>query len=92
MIAQRERGLAEAARRGLDVPRLGPSPGFKNLRWSRPVFAGDTIAYRSTIVGTRTSASRPGWGLVFHHNSGVNQRGEEVFAFDGAVFWEERPD
>jgi acyl dehydratase len=92
MIAHRETSLAEAARRGLDAPLLGPSPGFKALKWSRPVFAGDTIAYRSTIAGTRPSASRPGWGLAFHRNTGVNQRGEEVFAFDGAVFWERRPD
>jgi hypothetical protein len=27
---------------------------------------------------------------VFHHNTGTNQNGEEVFAFDGMVFWERR--
>jgi acyl dehydratase len=92
MIAFRERSWAEAARRGQRPPQLGPSPGFKNLSWSRPVYAGDTITYRSTVRGTRPSASRPGWGLAFHRNSGVNQHGEEVFGFDGAVFWERRPD
>jgi hypothetical protein len=28
--------------------------------------------------------------LAFHRNTGLNQQGEEVFAFDGAVFWERR--
>jgi acyl dehydratase len=26
--------------------------------------------------------------MATHRNSGVNQHGEEVFSFDGAVFWE----
>ena len=70
--------------------RLGPSPGFSNLKWLKPVYAGDTITYRTTVTAKRPSASRPGWGLVFHHNTGTNQHGEEVFAFDGMVFWERR--
>jgi acyl dehydratase len=77
-------------RAGGGAPKLGPSPGFKNLTWAKPVYAGDTIRYSSTITGTRPSASRPGWDLAFHRNSGVNQAGEEVFAFEGAVF-RERP-
>jgi acyl dehydratase len=90
MIAHRERSWAESRRRGEPPPQLGPSPGFKNLKWSKPVYAGDTITYRSQVIATRPSASRPGWGLAFHRNSGVNQHGEEVFGFDGAVFWEMR--
>lgn len=70
------------------MPRLGSSPGFKALKWLKPVFAGDTISYASTNIDKRASASRPGWGLVFHHNTGVNQRGETVFMFDGCVFWQ----
>ena len=91
MIGHRDRHRREAERAGLGAPRLGPSPGFKNLKWSKPVYAGDTITYSSAITGTRPSASRPGWGLAFHRNSGVNQYGEEVFSFDGTVFWERRP-
>ena len=91
MNAHRVRSGAEAARTGAGAPNLGPSPGFRNLVWAKPVYAGDTIRYRSTIAGTRTSASRPGWGLAFHRNNGVNQNGDEVFSFDGAVFWQRRP-
>ncbi len=73
-----------------DGARLGPSPGFRDLKWIRPVYAGDTIRYTSTTTAIRPSASRPGWGLVFHHNEGFNQRDEPVFSFDGCVFWERR--
>ncbi len=73
---------------GDHMPKLGSSPGFKNLKWLKPVFAGDTLTYASTTTDKRASSSRPGWGLVFHHNTGVNQRGETVFMFDGCVFWQ----
>ena len=90
MVAHRERTRAWARDHGARPARLGPSPGFTNLQWLKPVYAGDTIAYRSTVTGKRNSASRPGWGMMTHRNSGVNQNGEEVFSFDGAVFWERR--
>ncbi len=85
MVAHRRRvqGLM-----GDGMPKLGSSPGFRNLKWLKPVFAGDTISYASTTTDKRASVSRSGWGLVFHHNTGVNQRGETVFMFDGCVFWE----
>ncbi|MGL4439478.1 MAG: MaoC family dehydratase [Bosea sp. (in: a-proteobacteria)] len=85
MVAHRRRvqGLMGDA-----MPRLGSSPGFRSLKWLKPVFAGDAISYATTTTDKRASASRPGWGLVFHHNTGVNQRGETVFMFDGCVFWQ----
>jgi acyl dehydratase len=92
MIGYREHVRADALAHGARAARLGPSPGFTNLKWLKPVYAGDTITYRSTLTGKRVSASRPGWGLAFHHNVGVNQDGEEVFSFEGAVFWERRPE
>jgi acyl dehydratase len=88
MIAHRERSRAAARAAGTEPARLGPSPGFRDMKWLRPVYAGDVITYTSTVVDTRASASRPQWGLVSHHNTGVNQRGERVFEFQGTVFWE----
>lgn len=78
---------AEAAMRaaGREPAAPGPSPGFTNLKWLKPVTPGDTISYRSTVTGKRELASRPGWGLVFSHNEGFNQKGELVFSFEGKV-------
>ena len=90
MVGHRERGRAAALAAGLPVPELGPSPGFRNLVWRRPVYAGEMITYHSRIGECRASRSRPGWGLVFTHNSGMNRAGETVFAFDGCVFWKAR--
>ncbi|MCC5977460.1 MAG: MaoC family dehydratase [Salinarimonas sp.] len=90
MVGHRNRGREAARSAGLPVPDFGPSPGFTNLVWRRPVYAGDVIRYRSRITDKRPSRSRPGWGLAFSHNSGINAAGETVFAFDGCVFWRAR--
>lgn len=85
------RQMLLARGRGAGGARTGPSPGFRDLRWLRPIYAGDVITFDSTLTGTRPSASRAGRGLAFHHNTGRNQRGEAVFSFDGAALWERRP-
>ena len=69
----------------------GPSPGFKNLRWPRPVLAGDTITFFTEVKSKRASITRPQWGLIFVLNTGENQRGELVFSFDGSAFVARRP-
>ena len=88
------RDLTQASRtslaRGERPARVGSSPGFRDLKWLKPVYAGDTISYRTTAIDKRVTGSQPGWGLLFHENSGVNQKGEEVFRFTGSVFWERR--
>src|SRR5215212_12252565 len=67
---------AERAARGEVLAKLGPSPGFRELKWLKPVYVGDTITYASEVVEKRASNSRPGWGLMSIRNSGVNQKGE----------------
>lgn len=77
------RGRAE----GFDpTEAMGPSPGFQDLAWSKPVYAGDIITFDSTVVEKRPLASRPNYGLVTHRNTGRNQAGAQVFAFTGHVF------
>jgi acyl dehydratase len=90
MVKNRTGAAVAAMMRGERPARLGPSPGFKNLRWIKPVYAGDAITYHSGITAKRTSASRPEWGIVHHFNTGTNQKGEVVFSFHGTVFWERR--
>ena len=66
------------------------SPGLESLKWLKPVYAGDTLTYRSQFIEARPSASRPGWGLVTHRNFAENQHGEPVYEFTGTAFWERR--
>ena len=84
-------GRAAVVAEGKALPPLGPSPGFEDLRWMRPVYAGDTVAYASTLKEKRPLGSRPGWGLVFFHNEGVNQKGEMVMSFTGKLLVARQP-
>ncbi len=70
---------------GIEPPKLGPSPGFKNLKWIRPVYAGDRITYSVTLTDSRELASRPGTWLNSTFNEGVNQNGQPVIRFDSSV-------
>ena len=86
LVADFQRQAKEAAARGEMVAAWGPSPGFRELRWIRPVLAGDTISFVNEVVAKRTSDSRPGWGILQGRNIGTNQRGEEVFSFLATAF------
>jgi len=85
-VAYFARETERATARGEPVPRFGPSPGFDDLKWMRPVNAGDTITFTDRIVAKRETKSRPGWGIVSTETTGVNQRGEPVFSIIGHVF------
>lgn len=85
-VEHSRRIAAERAARGLPAQEAGPSGGFKNLRWPRPVRGGDTVTYFSECTSKRPLASRPGWGIVFSLNTGINQNGDLVFSFDGSGF------
>ena len=86
LVADAQRQAAEAVARGERVAVWGPSPGFRDLRWIKPVLAGDTISYASEIETTRTSEKRPEWGIVQARNTGTNQRGELVYSFLATAF------
>ena len=86
LVADIQRLDREAAARGEEVAIAGPSPGFRELRWIKPVLAGDTISYASQIESKRVSETRPEWGIVQIRNSGTNQRGEATFSFLGIAF------
>lgn len=67
-----------AAANGADAEGFGPSPGFDDLRWLKPVFAGDTLAYRAIVTAKRESRSRPGWGVVSSRFEAHNAAGEKA--------------
>jgi acyl dehydratase len=92
LLVDRRRRLAEAQRRRREpVADYGPSPGVRDIRWFKPVYAGDTISYASEIVELRPVPSRPGWGLVAARSTGTNEHGELVYAVIGSVFVQRRP-
>lgn len=90
-VACNDAAAAERRARGLPVPQFGPSPGFRKLRWLKPVYAGDTITYASQAREKSFSRSRPRFGLLTSYNSGVNQSGDLVFDFESVVFLERAP-
>lgn len=69
-------------------PALGPSPGFENLRWLRPVYVGDEVTYTATVASKRVLATRPDFGLATFEVEGRNQDGIPVFTFLGKVLVE----
>jgi acyl dehydratase len=84
-VASIVKATKEALKRGETPPTFGPSPGFENLKWSKPVYAGDTITYKRLVHAIRPLASRPGWSMLTMTTSAHNQNGEEVLSFDNAA-------
>jgi acyl dehydratase len=84
-IRARQAKEAEVRARGEEVARWGPSPGFKDLKWPRPVFADDTVTYRQTIAAVTDFRNRPERGMLVTKGEGYNQNGELVFEVTGQI-------
>ena len=54
------------------------SPGLDEVRWIKPVRAGDTLHVRAVTTGVRPSASKPERGIVQWIWEARNQHGELV--------------
>ena len=52
--------------------------GFEKVEFPKPVFHGDTLRSKTTVLDMRESKSRPNAGIVTFLHQGFNQRGEEV--------------
>jgi acyl dehydratase len=90
VIDHRRREADAMIFRGLRPARYGPSPGFEQIRWLRPVFVGDAIRFSTRVIRKVDSRSRPTVGLVLSENEGFNQDNTLVFSFIGKVFVERR--
>ena len=55
--------------------------GMDEVRFTGPVFAGDTLYGESEVLAKRESRSRPGQGIVTIRTLGKNQRGETICTF-----------
>lgn len=56
------------------------SPGIDQLRWLKPVFAGDTLRCESEVVEKRRSQSRPEMGIFKSRLTVFNQHDEPVMS------------
>jgi acyl dehydratase len=84
-VAAIERQAREVIARGETPPKFGPSPGFKNLKWIKPVYAGDTVTYFMRFNDDRPIPNRPGRNIVDMSYEGFNQKNELVFSVDCSV-------
>ncbi len=91
MVDYRRRFVEQAQTRGEPIAGTGPGLGFRDLKWLKPVYAGDTVDYSTEVVETRISESRPGFGLMTIRSTGTNQNGEPVISFVSTTFVERRP-
>jgi acyl dehydratase len=90
VIATRDAANAEALARGMGLATYGPSPGFRDLKWPKPVYMGDTISYRLRLIEKFDLKSRPNRGLLASAVQGRNQKGEIVFAVTSLVLADRR--
>jgi acyl dehydratase len=56
------------------------SPGIDEIRWTKPVFPGDTLRIRTTILSKTDSRSRPDLGSLQMQNEVFNQNDELVMS------------
>ena len=66
------------------------SPGLDEVRWLKPVKAGDVITARAEVTKVEDS-SRPDRGKVHFHIFGTNQDGQKVVSMRGMFFIARRP-
>lgn len=67
------------------------SPGIDDLRWKRPVYPGDTLHVRGTIVEKTPSRSRPEMGSFRTDTVVTNQDDQPVMSFTSIVLIRRRP-
>src|SRR5437899_7506089 len=54
--------------------------GYAEFRWGVPVYPGDTLSARSTVLGLRENSNRAS-GVVWVRSTGANQNGEMVLDY-----------
>lgn len=90
MVDSRNREAELMRFRGERPARYGPSPGFEQLRWLKPVLAGDMVRFTTEVIEKRDWASRPEVGLVHYQNYGYNRNGDPVFSILSKMLVERR--
>lgn len=68
------------------------SPGIDELRWTRPVYPGDTLHVNGKIIEKRPSRSKPDMASFRTHTIVTNQDDTPVMSFTSIVLIRRRPD
>jgi acyl dehydratase len=68
------------------------SPGIDELRWRKPVYPGDTLHVRGTVLEKTPSRSRPEIGSFRTQTVVTNQDDQVVMTFVSIVLIRRRPD
>lgn len=69
------------------APVFGPSPGFRHMKWFKPVFAGQTVTFTRLALGHRPLASRPGWHMLTLLAGASDSQGDKVMEFESSVLF-----
>ena len=86
MISSGLQTLGLANRLWIELGLMGENnlggPGLDNVRWPRPVFAGDTLRTVVEVVAARESKSKPDRGIVTFAFTTYNQKDEVVMTYE----------
>jgi len=63
------------------------APGVDQVKWKKPVLAGDTLRGNLVVLAKRLSRSKPQLGFITMRSELVNQRGESVFELENSVMF-----
>ena len=67
------------------------SPGVENLRFRKPVRAGDRLSARYTVLVAEPSARRPTLGKLLGRTELLDEAGDVVYQMDGWSLLGRRP-
>jgi acyl dehydratase len=65
--------------------------GMTEVKFPKPVFAGDTLRAKTVVLSKRESKSWPNAGIVEFEHTALNQRDEIVATCKRAAFMRKRP-
>lgn len=65
--------------------------GWKDIKLTHPVFAGDTLYAESEVLDIRESKSRPSQGIVTVKTTAFNQRDEQIMVFERTFLVGKKP-
>ncbi len=67
------------------------SPGVDEVRWVKPVYPGDTLRMRATVIAAKPSSSKPDRGIATMRCNIYNQKDELVMHMQGMQMMQRRP-